>query len=342
MSSRSELFRSPFLTSRWRGPVTDHFDGQRFWNLPRVAHGSAGDLAKWMTHRERGPWERRPRDPGPPPAVRVDELRVTFVGHATCLIQVAGVNVLTDPVWADRVSPVSFAGPRRFTAPGIRFEDLPPIDLVLLSHDHYDHLCEPTTRRLAREHAPTVVTGLGNAALLGAYGIERCHELDWWDRVEVGDATITFVPAQHFSGRGVGDRDRTLWGGLVLEVDGRRVYFAGDTGMNGPMFEQIRERCGAPDLALMPIGAFRPEWFMSRVHVSPAEAVEAARLVGARVSVPIHFGAFALADDGQDEPLRALEAALAEADDGSEWRVLTEGAAYDVAVASADQRRVSV
>jgi len=339
---RSEVFYAPFPTGRWRGAETDHFDGERFHNLGDTEHESIRGLLKWVTHRDRGPWERRAIEPGPPPPERVDGLRVTFVGHATCLVQVAGLNVLTDPVWADRLGPVSFAGPRRFVRPGIRFDDLPPIDLVLLSHDHFDHLCEPTMRRLAEAHAPRVVTGLGNGSLLRRFGIEAVDELDWWDAVDVGDARVTFVPAQHFSGRGVTDRDRTLWGGLVVDAGDRRVFFAGDTGMNEPMFEAIRERCGAPDLALIPIGAYRPPWFMSRVHVGPAEAVEVARILEAKVTVPIHYGSFALADDGQDEPVEQLERALDALGSGApEVWALDHGEGRDVAEAD-DQRRVSV
>ena len=187
-------------------------------------------------------------------------------------------------------------------------------------------------RRLAAAHAPVVVTGLGNAALLASLGVARAIELDWWEHVDVGDARVTFVPAQHFSGRGVTDRDRTLWGGLVLEAGGQRIYFAGDTGM-GPFFAQIRARLGAPDLALLPIGAFRPEWFMRRIHVGPAEAVEAARILEARVSVAIHHGTFRLADDGMDEPVERLEAALAALGDGAPvfW-VLREGEGRDIEV----------
>ncbi|HBQ14856.1 MAG TPA: hypothetical protein DEF51_28260, partial [Myxococcales bacterium] len=210
---------------------------------------------------------------------------------------------------------------------GIRFDDLPPIDLVLLSHDHFDHLCEETTRRLAEAHAPAYATGLGNAALLRRFGVDEVHELDWWDGAEIGGAKVTFTPAQHFSGRGLGDRDRTLWGAFALEHADTQIYFAGDTGM-GPHFAQTRERLGAPDLALLPIGAYRPQWFMSRVHVSPAEAVEAARILEARVSVATHFGTFKLADDGMREPVEDLKKALcALGDDAPAFWVLEEGSA---------------
>ncbi|MEQ9076908.1 MAG: MBL fold metallo-hydrolase [Sandaracinaceae bacterium] len=325
---RSEVFFSPFATGRWVGPAGEHFDGTRFRNQVDAAHESLGGVMKWMLNREPGRWQQIHATPGPKPPLRVrDGLRVTFVNHATFLLQLGGLNVLTDPVWGERTSPVGFAGPKRFRPPGIRFEDLPPIDLVLLSHDHFDHLCEETTRRLAEAHAPAYATGLGNAALLRRFGVDEVHELDWWDGAEIGGAKVTFTPAQHFSGRGLGDRDRTLWGAFALEHADTQIYFAGDTGM-GPHFAQTRERLGAPDLALLPIGAYRPQWFMSRVHVSPAEAVEAARILEARVSVATHFGTFKLADDGMREPVEDLKKALcALGDDAPAFWVLEEGSA---------------
>jgi L-ascorbate metabolism protein UlaG (beta-lactamase superfamily) len=286
-----------------------------------------------MTHREPGPWEdRRDAEPGPRPAARADDLRVTFVGHASVLVQIAGQNVLTDPLWAERASPVSFAGPKRHRPPGIRFEDLPPIDLVLVSHDHYDHLSLPTLRRIAKEHpGARMVTGLGNRPLIESIGAREVSELDWWESVDVDERVrATFVPAQHFSGRGIGDRDTTLWGGFVVETPVGSLYFAGDTGM-GPHFRQIRERIGAPRVALLPIGAYRPAWFMRRVHVCPSEAVEAARILDASTSVAIHFGTFRLADDGMDEPVRDLRAALdALGEKAPRFWVLEEGEGRDV------------
>ncbi len=342
---RSRLIRSPVLSSRWVGPPDERFDGRRFANLEGVDHVGPGELLRWLTNRERGPWERRPAEPAPPPPERVDSgaVRVTFVGHATCLVQLDGLNVLTDPVWAERLGPApSLAGPRRFRPPGVSFDALPPIDLVLLSHNHYDHLCEPTMRRLAERDQPAVVTGLGNAVLLSRMGIEEAIELDWWEEVEVRGARVAFVPTKHFSGRGLTDRDATLWGGHVLELPSGRVYFGGDTGM-GRHFVETRERYGAPDVALLPIGAFRPTWFMSRVHVSPEEAVVASEQLEARVNVAIHHGTFALADDGQDEPGELLQAALeARGADAPIWWTLTEGEGRELPAAGGAQRRVSV
>jgi L-ascorbate metabolism protein UlaG (beta-lactamase superfamily) len=328
----SEVFRDPFPTGRWRGPKSDHFDGRRFSNLRQVEHVGVTDFVRSDLATGRGRWRIVDEEPGPPPPTRVARgLRVTFVGHATLLVQIDGLNVLTDPVWGERSSPVSFAGPRRYRAPGIRWEDLPPIDVALISHDHYDHLCAPTVRRLAAEHDPRIVSGLGNGAFLSSLGARDPIELDWWQSTELASGTkATFVPAQHFSGRGLRDRDTTLWGGLVLESPSARVYFAGDTGM-GPHFAMIRERLGAPDLALLPIGAYRPAWFMRRVHVSPGEAVEAARILGARTSVGMHFGTFRVAFDGMDEPVNDLYTALdALGADAPEFWVLGHGEGRDV------------
>jgi L-ascorbate metabolism protein UlaG (beta-lactamase superfamily) len=322
---------------RYQGPTSDHFDGARFHNPVAIPHAGFGDLLRWQLNRQRGPWTGHPdAPPGPPPPTRVGRgaLRVTFVNHATVLIQMDGLNVLTDPIWSERASPVRFAGPRRRRPPGIRFEDLPPIDLVIVSHNHYDHMDAPTLRRLAAAHRPRIAAGLGNGALLAREGIAGAVELDWWQGIPVSAAggaemRLTAVPAQHFSQRGLGDRDRTLWTGYVLSGPAGAVYFAGDTGF-GPHFRQVRERFGAVRLALLPIGAYRPEWFMSGVHVSPDGALEAHRVLGAGTSAAIHFGTFELADDGEAEPPARLAALLAGLDPRPRFWVLGFGEGRDV------------
>jgi L-ascorbate metabolism protein UlaG (beta-lactamase superfamily) len=301
--------------SRWHGPVGPHFDGKRFRSIEPLDHGFA-DFLRWMTHRERGHWRSftaTPPGPRPPDRVGRGRLRVTFVNHATVLLQMDGVNFLTDPVWSDRVSPASFAGPRRHRPPGIRFEDLPPIDAVLVSHNHYDHMDLPTLRRLgaARPPRPRIFAGLGNAAFLAKHGVPGAKDLDWWDSVTLAPGvTLTSVPARHFSSRSPFDRDRTLWCGWVVTGPSGSFYFAGDTGW-GSHFRMIHDRFPRLDLALLPIGAYRPRWFMSEAHIDPEEAVRAQGVVGAPVAIAIHFGTFAQADDGEAEPLEALKAALA-------------------------------
>jgi L-ascorbate metabolism protein UlaG (beta-lactamase superfamily) len=299
-----------FSGPAYHGPVSDHFDGKHFQNLRGVPHGDFAAFLRWQRTRQRGPWADRDEPPGPAPPARVAGMRVTFVNHATVLLQQDGVNVLTDPIWSLRASPVSFVGPRRYHPPGLRFEDLPPIDAVVLSHNHYDHLDLPTLRRLQQTHKPRFFCGLGNKALLERAGLERVTELDWWQTLPLtASVDLIAVPAQHFSNRGLFDRDRTLWLGYVLRGPAGMAYFAGDTG-RGPHFAEIRKRLGPPRLAVLPIGAYRPIWFMNGVHETPAETVEALAALGAGTGVAMHFGTFSLGDDGQDEPPEALRAAL--------------------------------
>jgi L-ascorbate metabolism protein UlaG (beta-lactamase superfamily) len=318
-----------FSAPKYRGPKSGHFDGKIFHNLQPTVHAGAGAMLKWMTNRDEGPWEEwREITPAAqvPQRVHGSELRITFVNHSTLLIQTAGVNILTDPIWSDRCSPVSFAGPKRHHAPGIRFEDLPPIDVVVISHNHYDHMDEPTLQRLVRDHKPRIFTALGNNAFLRAKNIEGGESLDWWESATVKDVRVHVVPAQHFSSRGLADRDANLWCGYVLETPHGSIYFAGDTGW-GPHFQMIRERYGAPRVALLPIGAFRPEWFMCAVHISPKDAVRAAQTLGAAVSIPMHYGTFHLGDDGQDEPVEVLRRELQNAP-GVRFQVLAPGEAF--------------
>ena len=297
---------------RYSGAATASFDGKRFRNMQPTKLPSFSDLVRWQMNRKRGPWrDWTDAPPGAPPPRRVSngQLRATFVNHATVLLQIDGLNILTDPIWSKRASPVSWAGPRRVRPAGLRFEDLPPIDAVLVSHNHYDHMDLPTLKRLERAHSPRFVVGLGNGALLAARGI-RPAELDWWQSVSLARGVrVHLVPARHFSSRGLCDRDGALWGGFVVEGPSGRVYFAGDTGF-GPHFAEIGERLGPIRLAMLPIGAFRPRWFMEPAHISPEEAIRAHELLGATTSLAVHFGTFPLGDDGEEEPVHELRRAL--------------------------------
>jgi L-ascorbate metabolism protein UlaG (beta-lactamase superfamily) len=223
------------------------------------------------------------------------------------LLQQRGSNILTDPIWSERASPLSKIGPRRHRKPGVSWEDLPPIDLVLLSHNHYDHLDMPTLRRLAARRESKFVVPVGVGRLLRRKNIGPVHELDWGESCSFPGLTIHCVPAQHFSNRGIFDINQTLWCGYMIECPERLIYFAGDTGF-GQHFAQIREMFGSPHLALLPIGAYEPRWFMSPVHMAPDEAVKAHGILGAKTSIAIHHGTFQLTDEGIDTPAKQLRA----------------------------------
>ncbi len=311
--------------------ATDHYAEGRFFNPGANARGFA-EFLRWTTHRERGPSPKWvPSKPGPQPAERVagSELVVTFIQHATALLQTGGRNILTDPVWSERVGPFSRFGPKRHRAPGIRFEDLPPIDCILISHNHYDHFDKATLRRLWKRDRPAVFCPLGLGVLLRKLGYTDVHEMDWWEAQSWGGFEVHCVPAQHFSARTPFDRNRTLWCGWVVQSGGEQVYCAGDTGF-GPLFAAIAERFSAIRLALLPIGAFRPEWFMGPIHMTPEQAVEAHEIVRAAVSVAIHYGTFVLADDGLEEPAEQLRLALENRKPPAPFLLLAEGEGHRV------------
>jgi len=280
-------------------PLSGHCDGWRFFNPGPPASRTVMDFIRWRLGRRTG-WvqKRNITQAPPPPRAMAEGLRATFVNHATVLLQMPGVNALTDPIWSNRASPVSFAGPRRGAIPGLRFEDLPAIQLVLLSHNHYDHLDRATLKRLAqRDPGLVLVCPLNNLRCLKGLGLRHVIQLDWWQGIEpLPGVHVTLVPARHFSGRGPDDYDLSLWGGFVLQAGGRTVYFAGDTAWSGH-FEEIARRFPRLDLALLPIGAFSPRWFMHDVHMAPEEAAEAWGLLQPKACMAIHQGTFALGDD---------------------------------------------
>ncbi len=289
-------------------PKSDHFDGDSFFNPtgPMVQPLSA--VPRMLTER-RAPWPARVDEPAQrPPVLDGAAATVTFIGHSTFLIQTATGSILTDPMYSKRAGPLNMFGPRRVRQPAVRFEDLPPIATVLLSHNHYDHCDLPTLRRLARRFDPLVVTPLGNGRLVRSAGLTRVEELDWWQSARLSTVPITLTPAHHFSARGILDRNRALWGGFLLGLPGAGIFFAGDTAY-APHFPEIRERLGPVDLALLPIGAYEPRWFMRSVHMDPAEAVQAHIDLAASQSIGMHFGTFQLTTEGIDAPLRALEEA---------------------------------
>jgi L-ascorbate metabolism protein UlaG (beta-lactamase superfamily) len=299
----------------YRGPVSPHFDGERFHNEPAAPHPGFWSLLGWQLTSDRIAWpdwvDWRPgQGPTKPPATVGDDVRVTWVNHSTMLIQMHGVNILTDPVWSTRVGPASWLGPRRHHDPGVRFEDLPHIDAVLISHDHYDHLDLPTLERLVARDTPTVFAGLGSGSLLESAGVRPHVELDWWECRAVGQARVCALPAQHNGRRGLSDGNRRLWVSYWVETASGSVYFAGDTGF-GPHFERIRERMGAPCVALLSIGAYLPRWFMANNHMAPVDAVRAHDVLGAQTSIAMHFATFEQSDEGMYQPAGDLRRALA-------------------------------
>jgi len=297
-------------------PLSDHFDGTHFFNPEPTTHGGRRNTGlAFLRERFRpGAWARWPRHvanrhhaPAP------DAPSLTFIGHSTFLIRLPGLTILTDPVFSARCSPSRLVGPKRVRAPGVALASLPHIDLILVSHNHYDHMDLAALRALRRRfpHAD-IVTTLGNAAYLARKGLAGAHELDWWGSTTLHNAHITVTPARHFSARGLHDRNLTLWGGFYLTYNGISLYFAGDTGATRA-FAQIRERLGAPDLALLPIGAYEPRWFMGPVHMNPADAVQAFTDLGAKRAIGMHFGTFQLTAEGIDAPLHDLAAARTQA-----------------------------
>ena len=232
----------------------------------------------------------------------------TWIGHATFFIQQGGLNILTDPQWSARASPVSFAGPKRMVPPGIRFEDLPPIDAVLISHDHYDHLDLPTVRRLAARDKPRFLVPLGLKTWFEQRGIANVEELDWWDTYKLRDCVLTCVPAQHFSGRTLTDRNSRLWSGWSVQGSRGQFFFAGDTGYYPALFKEIRRRLGEIELAAIPIGAYLPAYMMQCVHSTPEQALQIFTDIGAARFTAMHWGTFDLADEPIGEPPIRLEA----------------------------------
>lgn len=279
-----------------------------------------------MLREPRTRWPARIDEPPQRPAPLDGAVAiVTFIGHATFLIQTAAGNFLTDPMYSDRAGPFGLLGPRRVRQPAVRFDDLPPISTVLLSHNHYDHCDRSTLARLAKRFDPVVITPIGNGALVKSTGLRKVEELDWWQDAKMSALPLTLTPAHHFSARTPFDRNRALWGGFTMAVAHRRIYFAGDSAY-APFFREVRRRFGPIDLALLPIGAYEPRWFMQAVHMNPAEALQAHLDLESSESIAMHFGTFQLTTEGIDEPVRALEQArLAHHVEPSAFRVIGFG-----------------
>ena len=303
------------------GPVSDHFDGTHFFDPDGSPPKSLSEVLRWQfgPDRQRAEWPDSAPSPyadTPPPRVTGDKVRLSYVGHASWLIQAAGLNILVDPVWSDRASPFSFAGPKRHNAPGIAFEALPPIDIVLVSHGHYDHLDVATLSRLAAKFTPRVVTPLGNdAAMRAADSAIRAEAFDWHQRVDLGSGmAVTLVPTRHWTARGLFDRNKALWASFVLETPAGKLYIVCDSGYgDGSHFRRVAEAHGPLRLAILPIGAYEPRWFMRDQHMNPSDAVKALADCGASQALAHHHGTFQLTDEAIDAPVTALAEALAAA-----------------------------
>ena len=316
----------------YSGPVSDHFDGTAFFNPGGSAPRGFGDLLKWQFGGNRADWPASVAVTQTAPEATVADLRVTMVGHATLLIQAGDLNILTDPVWSRRVSPFSFAGPARVTAPGIAFDALPRIDAVLLSHNHYDHMDIATLRRLHDRDAMPVLTPLGNDTILrGAIPGIDARAGDWGDVLEGGGIAARLLPCHHWSARGTRDRSHALWCSFAVDTPSGKLFVSGDTGYDrGRPYEAAAEH-GPYRLAIIPIGAYAPRWFMKDQHQNPEEAVAGFRACRAAHAIGHHWGTFQLTNEARGEPPERLRSALAEADIPPDtFRTLNPGESWDI------------
>lgn len=328
----------PFLDRiYYRGPASDHFDGRHFFNpedrTDPIRHVGSGFAARWATGQGRVKWpDQVPVTPTKPPArVQGQRMLVTWIGHSTVLVQTAGLNILTDPIWSERASPFSFAGPKRVREPGVRFEDLPKIDLILVSHNHYDHLDLPTLERLWRRDHPEIFTSLGNDAILNREGIPSTAA-DWGVRVQVVadpargalrfacsteqvieqtcHIAVTVERVHHWGSRWGSDRNRALWSGFTVETPSGKIFFAGDTGWGDGIWPVEAGKHGPFRFAILPVGAYLPREVMESNHMDPEESVAAFQRLGAKTALGVHWGTFQLTFEGINDPPRRLAAAL--------------------------------
>lgn len=312
------------------GIISDHFDGSEFFNPETTGH-SFWDTITWFWEMDSYDWPEwigNKSYPFPLDYVESGKLKITFVNHATMLIQLDSINILTDPVWSETPSPISWLGPRRVRAPGIKFENLPPIHVVLISHDHYDHLDLPTLEMLFEKHNPIIIAGLGVKYILDDNDMTNSIELDWWDVFDLPESEIkiNFVPARHNSGRGLFGGNSTLWGGFVIESPCSRIYFAGDTAF-GNFLNDIAEKYDSFDLTILPLGNYEKRWFMKNQHMNPDEAVQTHILLNSKQSVGIHYGTFEEhPEQAYDAHEKHLDSALTKYDiDSNKFRMLDFG-----------------
>jgi L-ascorbate metabolism protein UlaG (beta-lactamase superfamily)/uncharacterized protein YbjT (DUF2867 family) len=312
----------------YKGPSSDHFDGTHFYHDEKDVTFS--EAMKWFITRKPEKWPKKIENKkyDLPPNTVTGGIRVTFINHATTLVQLDGINILTDPIWSERASPVSFAGPKRVREPGVDFDDLPRIDIVLISHNHYDHMDISTLKKLTKKFDPVILTGLGVSSALDKNIFKKVKELDWWQKHSSSFPLIdfVFVPARHNSGRGIFDSNKTLWGGFVIVAPSGSVYFSGDTGY-GSFLNEIHARYAAFDLALLPVGAFEPRQIMYTHHMNPDDAVKTHQLLHVKQSIGIHFGTFNdVTDEAIDAPGKQLSRSLKiQQVDSASFRILDFG-----------------
>jgi L-ascorbate metabolism protein UlaG (beta-lactamase superfamily) len=301
----------PFLDRvYYDGPPSDHYDGERFFNPgvpPPAARNPGRFFSRFATASGRAEWPQQvPVAPTVPPRrVDGDEMRATWIGHATVLVQTQGMNILTDPVWSERTSPFSFVGPKRVRAPGVRFEDLPKIDLVVISHNHYDHMDLETLRRLWERDRPAIVVSLGNDSILRGAGIPAIAR-DWRQSVRVGPAEVVVDRVHHWSSRWGTDRNRALWSGFTIRLPGGNIFFAGDTGWGDGSWVREAAANGPVRFAIIPIGAYEPRDVMANNHVNPEEAVRIFETLNPRQALGMHWGTVQLTFEPIGDPPRRL------------------------------------
>ena len=303
----------------YSGPISDHFDGTRFFNPVGRSPKGLYQVARLYTSETWSTWPREVPSPfsdKPPSEVVGTKVRLSFIGHASWLIQTAGRNILIDPVYAERASPFSFAGPRRANSPGVSFDDLPRIHTIIVTHNHYDHMDLSTLARLWQRDRPLIVTPLGNDTIMrGEIPDIVATAVDWGDAADLGGGVAAHaVPTQHWSARGTRDRSHALWASFVVDTPAGKIYAVGDSGFgDGSTFRNVGRSHPMIRTALLPIGAYEPRWFMEGQHMNPADAVEAFKLCGAQVALGHHWGTFQLTTEPHDQPLvdlaQALEAA---------------------------------
>lgn len=316
----------------YRGAPSDHFDGNVFFNNPKTESRSFKDTFKWWRTRTRVDWPKQVTNTAHPllKPQNSQDIIVTFINHATVLLQSQHYTILTDPIWSQVAGPFSWLGVKRVRAPGIALDALPRIDMVLISHSHYDHMDIPTLQALEKAFHPVFLVPLGNKGFLERQGLTHVVELDWWQSYPIPHGQVTFLPTQHWSARWLNDRNKTLWGSFGISMANHLLYFGGDAGYS-PHYTEIQAKWGSPEIAFLSIGAYKPRWFMKPHHLDPAEAVQAMKDLHAKHAIGMHFGTFQLGDDGYGEPIQDLMTAKKAAkvpadqffllDQGESWRL---------------------